>query len=168
MPTSRPLLDTYARLTSGETREKIVVAFSTMWGSTDALARAVADGIGAEGVEVEVYDLAITPVAHVTREMLDSRALLVGSPTLHHGMLYRVAGYLQYIAGLKPQGKIGGAFGSYGWSSGATKQISGRLEEIGFELPFEPYTQKYRPTQDEIQAAREWGAQFARLVKERG
>ncbi len=162
------LLDAYASFTSGETREKITVVFGTMWGSTDALARAVADGIAAEGVEADVFDLAVSPVAHITRELLDSRALLVGSPTLHHGMLYRVAGYLQYIAGLKPQNKIGGAFGSYGWSSGATKQISGRLEEIGFELPFEPYTQKYRPTEDEVQAAREWGAQFARLVKERG
>jgi anaerobic nitric oxide reductase flavorubredoxin len=151
---------------AGETREKIVVAFSTMWGSTDILARAVVDGIAAEDVEVDLFDLAVSPIAHVTRHLLDSRALLLGSPTLHHGMLYRVAGYLQYLSGLKPQGKLGGAFGSYGWSSGACKQISGQLEAMGFDLPFEPYTQKYRPTDDEIAAAREWGAQFARAIKE--
>jgi anaerobic nitric oxide reductase flavorubredoxin len=160
------LFDTYARLGAGETREKIVVAFSTMWGSTDILARAVVDGIAAEDVEVDLFDLAVSPIAHVTRHLLDSRALLLGSPTLHHGMLYRVAGYLQYLSGLKPQGKLGGAFGSYGWSSGACKQISGQLEAMGFDLPFEPYTQKYRPTDDEIAAACEWGAQFARAIKE--
>jgi len=162
------LFETYARLTAGETREKITVAFSTMWGSTDILARAVVDGIAAQVVEVELFDLAVTPIAHVTRHVLDSRALLLGSPTLHHGMLYRVAGYLQYLSGLKPQGKIGGAFGSYGWSSGACKQISGQLEAMGFELPFEPYTQKYRPSADEVQAAREWGAQFAAAVRQMG
>ncbi len=162
------LFDLYGRLTAGETREKIVVAFSTMWGSTDILARAVVDGIAAEGVEVELFDLAVTPIAHVTRNLLDSRALILGSPTLHHGMLYRVAGYLQYLSGLKPAGKLGGAFGSYGWSSGACKQISGQLEAIGFELPFEPYTQKYRPSADEVQAARAWGAQFAAAVKAMG
>lgn len=162
------LFDVYGRLTAGETREKIVVAFSTMWGSTDILARAVVDGIAAEGVEVELFDLAVTPIAHVTRHLLDSRALILGSPTLHHGMLYRVAGYLQYLSGLKPAGKLGGAFGSYGWSSGACKQISGQLEAIGFELPFEPYTQKYRPSADEVQAARAWGAQFAAAVKAMG
>ena len=162
------LLDLYGRLTAGETRDKIVVVFSTMWGSTDTLARAIVDGIAAEGTEVELFDLAVTPIAHVTRHLLDSRALLVGSPTLHHGMLYRVAGYLQYLSGLKPQGKLGGAFGSFGWSSGACKQISGQLEAIGFELPFEPYTQKFRPTADEIAGAREWGAQFARAVKGMG
>ena len=160
-------LEAYARLSAGETREKITIAFSTMWGSTDQLARAVADGIGAEGVDAAVHDIAVTPSAQITRDLLDSRALLIGSPTLHHGMLAKVAGYLQYVAGLKPSGKIAGSFGSYGWSSGATKQINGRLEEIGFELPFDSYTQKYRPTEAELEAAREWGAQYARLVKER-
>jgi anaerobic nitric oxide reductase flavorubredoxin len=162
------LLDLYGRLTAGETREKITVAFSTMWGSTDILARAVVDGIAAEGVEVDLFDLAATPIAHITRHVLDSRALLLGSPTLHHGMLYRVGGYLQYLSGLKPAGKLGGAFGSYGWSSGATKQISERLEEMGFELPFEHFTQKYRPTDEDVAAAREWGARFAAAVKEMG
>ncbi|MDP2401643.1 MAG: FprA family A-type flavoprotein, partial [Actinomycetota bacterium] len=74
-------LDTYGRLTAGETREKIVVAFSTMWGSTSKLADAIADAIASEGVEVDVFDLATTPVARVTRELLDARALLLGSPT---------------------------------------------------------------------------------------
>lgn len=162
------VLETYGRLTAGETREKITVAFSTMWGSTDTLARAVADGIAAEGVEVEVFDFAVTPIAHLTRNLLDSRAFLVGSPTLHHEMLYRVAGYLQYLSGLKPAGKLGGAFGSYGWSSGATKQITQQLEDIGFEMPFEPFTQKYRPTNTDVQGAREWGAQFAAAIKKMG
>jgi flavorubredoxin len=158
-------LETYGRLTAGETREKIVVAYSTMWGSTSKLADAVADAIAAEDVEVVVFDLALTPVAQVTRELLEARALLLGSPTLHHGMLYRVAGYLQYLSGLKPTDKIAGTFGSFGWSSGACKQMAGRLEEIGFEVPFEPFTQKYAPTAEEIDAVRAWAVQFATAVK---
>lgn len=157
-------IDMYSALSSGETDAKLVVAYSTMWGSTDALAHAVADGIAAEGVAVELFDLAQTPISRVTHELLRARGLLLGSPTLHHGMLYRVAGYLQYLAGLKPADKIAGTFGSYGWSSGATKQMNERLDSIGFELPFESFTQKYRPTAEDIQAAREWAAQFARAV----
>ena len=99
---------------------------------------------------------------------MDARALLVGSPTLHHGMLYRTAGLLQYLSGLKPKDKIGGAFGSFGWSGGATKQMTERLAEIGFELPFADFTCRYKPSAEDIEGAREWGAQFARLVKERG
>ena len=160
------VLEAYGRWTAGQTREKIVVAFSTMWGSTGTLADAIADGISEAGAQVVVYDLADTPIAQVTYDLLDSRALLLGSPTLHHGMLFPVAGYLQWLAGLKPTGKIAGTFGSYGWSSGATKQMDERLEAIGFELPFESFTQKYNPTAQEIQAAREWGVQFAEAIKE--
>jgi anaerobic nitric oxide reductase flavorubredoxin len=155
----------YGRWTSGATREKAVVAYATMWGSTDALARAIADGIAAEGVEVALYDLAVTPIATITHELLESRALVLGSPTLHHGMLFRVQGYLQWLAGLKPAGKLGATFGSYGWSSGATKQMTERMEEIGFRMVAEPYTEKYRPTAAQLDEAAEWGRGVARAVK---
>jgi flavorubredoxin len=160
-------IDAYTRMASGETRDKVLVVFTTMWESTRQLADAAADGAAAEGSEVIVFDLAESLISNITHEMLDARAVLFGSPTLHHGMLYRMAGYLQYLSGLKPGGKLAGTFGSYGWSSGACKQMAGQLEAIGFEQPFESFAIKYRPSAEEIQAAREWGAQFARAIKER-
>jgi anaerobic nitric oxide reductase flavorubredoxin len=162
------VFDSYDRFIAEETEDKIVIAYSTMWGSTDVLAREIADGASAEGVDVVLFDLAISPHAHITHQLMNARALLLGSPTLHHGMLYRVAGMLQYLQGIKPKNKIAGAFGSFGWSSGATKQMTGRLEEVGFEMPLPDFTCKYKPTADDIAAARSWGAQFAKLVKERG
>jgi len=158
-------IDSYAKWTSNTLRDKVVVAYSTMWGSTDALARRVADGVAAEGVEVTLFDLAVSRIADVTRELLEAKGLLLGSPTLHRAMLFRVAGYLQWLAGLKPSGRLGGAFGSYGWSSGAVEQIGARMTEIGFTMVGEPYKQKYRPTEDELTAAFEWGREFARAVK---
>lgn len=162
------LFDTYDRCTSGDTYDKLVIAYGTMWGSTDILARRIADGATDAGVEVRLFDLAATPYAHITRHVLDARALLVGSPTLHHGMLYRPAGYLQYLAGLKPSGKAAGAFGSFGWSSGATKQISARFEEFGLEMPFGDFTVKYAPSAEQLDEAFAWGRSFGELVRERG
>ena len=162
------VFDAYGRFVAEETEDKLVIVYSTMWGSTDVLAREIADGAASEGVDVMLFDIAITPIAHITRHLMDARALLVGSPTLHHGMLFRIAGLLQYLSGIKPKNKIGGAFGSYGWSSGATKEMTARLTELGFELPFADFTCKYKPTAEDIAGAREWGAQFAQLVKERG
>lgn len=162
------IFDVYDRLINEETEDKLLVVYSTMWGSTDVLAREIADGATEGGVKVELFDIAVTPFAYITRHLMDARALLVGSPTLHHGMLYRTAGLLQYLAGIKPKDKLGGAFGSFGWSGGATKQITGRLQEIGFEMPKSELTCKYKPSAEEIAAAREWGKEFAALVKERG
>ena len=54
--------DAYDRYTAGETEDKLVIAYSTMWGSTDILAREIADGAAAEGVDVALFDLASTPL----------------------------------------------------------------------------------------------------------
>jgi anaerobic nitric oxide reductase flavorubredoxin len=155
--------DVYDRLTGGETEEKLLVVYSTMWGSTDVLAREIADGAGEAGVDVMLFDLAESQHATIMRHLFDSRALLLGSPALHRGMLYRVAGFLQYIAGLKPSGKLAGVFGSYGWSSGATKQMAARLE-----VPENELTCKYHPALEDLAAARQWGRTYAELVKARG
>jgi flavorubredoxin len=144
---------------------KVVIVFSTMWGATDQLARTIADALIAEGVDTDVFDLATTALAHIASDLLDARGLLVGTPTMHHGMLYRVAGFLQYLAGLKPAGRIGASFGSFGWSSGATKQVDDRLAEIGIEVVQAPYTQKFKPTEAELTAATEWATQFALAIK---
>jgi flavorubredoxin len=72
------------------------------------------------------------------------------------------------LGGLGPKGRLGAAFGSYGWSSGATKQVSDRLTEIGVEVVQEPYTQKFRPTEAELAAASEWAVAFAEKVKAAG
>jgi flavorubredoxin len=161
------VLDAYERWGTGVKRDKALVVYSTMWGSTDAIARRVADAIAAEGVEVELFDLAASPLAHITAELLEAKALVLGSPTLHHGMLYRVAGYLQYLSGLKPTDRIAGVFGSYGWSKGADKQMRSWLEEIGFELPFDDFLVKFRPTPEDLDAAEAWGRGIAQAVKGR-
>ncbi len=158
----------YQKWGSGALLDKAVIVYSTMWGSTDELARTIADALVQEGVDVEVFDLAATGMAHIMRELLDARGLLVGSPTLHHGMLYRVAGFLQYLAGLKPADRVAASFGSYGWSSGATAQVDERLAAIGIEVVQPPYTQKFRPNAADLEAARAWGAEFAAKVKAAG
>ncbi len=158
-PPSRPTRS----MTSGETRDKIVIAASTMWGSTDAIAERsqTASPAREPRSSTSTWQAPRSRRSHTSCSM---RVPSLGSPTLHHGMLYRVAGYLQYLAGLKPKDKIGGAFGSYGWSSGATKQITARLEEMGFEMPFEDLTVKYRPTGEQLEEARAWGVQFGEAV----
>ena len=165
--TIAPMLAEYARWTAGEKRDKAVVVFSTMWGSTATLAASIADGITAGGIEVAMYDLALTSQAHIAYELLEAKALVLGSPTLHHGMLYRVAGFLQYLEGLHPTERIAGVFGSFGWGGGAAKAIRVRLEEIGFELPFEDFTEKFRPTAEDLAAAEAWGRTIAEAVKAR-
>lgn len=158
------VIDTYDRCCAVEPTAKVVVVYTTMWGSTDMLAREIADGAREAGADVHLFDLAATGYASPTRELLDAGAVLVGSSALHHGMHPRVAGYLQFLVGLRPTGMIAGAFGSFGWSSGATSQIEGRFSELGLATPFGDFTVKYRPAPGDLERARAWGASFGEAV----
>lgn len=147
---------------------KIVVAYGTMWHSTEAMALAIADGVAETGAVVKVFDLGVTPVSWATYQLLEAKALLLGSPTLHHGMLHTVSGYLTYLEALKPAAKLAGTFGSYGWGGGAIKAMAARLEGVGMEQPVEPLGMRYKPTAEEPEACRDWGRQWGKLVLESG
>lgn len=159
------IIDTYQRWCANETSERVVIAFTTMWDSTRALAHAIAEGVAAEGVHCDVFDLADTPFSDITRAVMDSRAVLFGSAALHHGMLYRMAGYLQYLGGLKPAGKKAGVFGSYGWNGGAVEQMSERIATIGLEQPWEALTVKFKPTAADLESAAAWGREVAKAIR---
>lgn len=162
----RRAMSAYRRWSSGTTVERAVVAYSTMWGSTATMAASIADGIAEGGVDVVMYDLAISRLADITYRLLESRALVLGSSTIHKGMLYRAAGFTQYIGGLRPEGKLGYTFGSFGWGGGAVKQMRERLEAAGLRLTEHDMTLKYGPTDDDLRACVEWGRSIAQTVKD--
>jgi len=158
------VLAAYGRWLEGPVSSSVTIVYSTMWDSTRALAHATADGVAESGATCRVFDLADSSIGEITHYLFNSRALLLGSPTLHHGMLYRVSGYLTYLEGLRPIGRIAGVFGSYGWGGGATKQMRERLEGIGLEVLDEELTAKFRPEPDDLERAREWGRSVGEKV----
>ena len=97
-------------------------------------------------------------------EILDSKAVIVGSPTLNNQMFPTVADTLTYIKGLKPKNKIGAAFGSYGWSGEAVKLITKELELMKFEVIDAGVKLQYVPDSDGIDACFELGKKIARAM----
>lgn len=160
-------IERYKRWTTGFKRDKAVVVFGTMWGSTAELAAHVVDGLAQAGVEAALYDVTVTPIAHIAYELLEAKALVLGSPTLHHGMLYRVSGLLTYLEGLHPTGRLAATFGSYGWGGGAIKQMRERLVKAGFELHDEDLGVRFRPTASDLEAAEAWGRRIGEGLKAR-
>jgi len=94
-------------------------------------------------------------------EILDAKAVIIGSPTLNNQMFPTVADTLTYIKGLKPKNKIGAAFGSYGWSGEAVKLINKELEAMKFEVIDAGVKLKYVPDKDGIEACYELGRKIA-------
>jgi flavorubredoxin len=96
--------------------------------------------------------------------MWRSKAVLVGSPTINYGHSFAIAGLLEMMKGLKFKKKKAAAFGSYGWSGEAVKQLSARLQEAGFELVNEGLSKLWVPDQPALDDCREYGREFAKAL----
>lgn len=162
------ILSAYTSWGRGYTTDKALVIYDTMWGSTEKMALALVEGIAGEGIEVKVYNLTRSDHSDIIREVLDARAILVGSPTLNNGMFPTVAQFLCYLKGLKPRGKIGAAFGSHGWAGGAVKAMQQEMEAMGIDLMESGLAFKFVPDAGELQKCADFGKMVAQAIKKGG
>lgn len=142
--------------TSGALKDSAVVVYDSMWGSTDKMAHAIADGFVAAGVKVELMDIKANDNSDVMNAFLDAKYVCVGSPTFNSQMLPTIAGFLCYMKGLSPknQGRIAIAFGSYGWAPLAQKQIAAEMESVGFDVR-ETFSENWIPSEEHLAAIRD-------------
>jgi anaerobic nitric oxide reductase flavorubredoxin len=160
------IVNAYMDWSTGKTiKQKAVIVFDTMWGSTDKMARAIADGINSQGVEVKLLKLRATDNTDIVTEILDAKAVIVGSPTLNNGMFPSLGQFLTYITGLKPKGKLWSFFGSYGWGGGAVKGMAKIAKEAGFDILEPTVEAKWVPTAEELKKCFEFGQQIAQKIK---
>ncbi|OGD44834.1 hypothetical protein A3K69_02445 [Candidatus Bathyarchaeota archaeon RBG_16_57_9] len=161
----KEILERYLGWNDGNAVPRVVIAYDTMWKSTQEMAYALAEGAASKGVEVRVFNLTENHRSDVITEILEARAVLVGSPTLNNHVYPSVAEFLAYMRGLKPQGKVGAAFGSYGWAGGAKRIVEEEMRQAGVELMDSDLEFSYRPTEDERLRCYEFGAAVAERAK---
>ena len=159
------IVNAYLKWSSGESKNKVVIVFDTMWHSTDTMARAIAEGVISQGVEAKLYKLRSYSVSEAMTEILDAKAVLVGSPTLNNGMFPTLGQFLTYATGLKPKGKLWGFFGSYGWGGGAVKGMVEMAKKAGFEVQEQGVEVKFVPDKDDLKKCFEFGQQIAQKIK---
>ena len=159
------IIKAYLDWSAGLSRNKVVVVYDTMWGSTDKMARAIVEGATSEGVEVKLLKLRASELSEVVTEILDAKAVVVGSPTLNNQMFPTLSSFLTHITGLKPKGKLWSFFGSYGWGGGAVKGMTEMAQKAGFDVHEQSIEVKYIPDQEDLKKCFEFGKQIAAKIK---
>ena len=159
------IVSAYADWSAGKAKHKALVIYDTMWQSTAKMAEAITEGLMAEGVEVRHYKLTGSDKSDIMTEVLDAEVVVVGSPTLNNGMFPSVATFLCYLKGLKPKGKIGATFGSYGWAGGATKAVRQEMEQAGISLVVPDLSLRWVPDPSEIAQCVDFGREIAKRMK---
>lgn len=156
----------YLKWAANETEPKALIVYDTMWDSTKQIAQSLQEGLEEAGVPVTVRFLQTSHMSEIMTDLVTSKAILIGSPTINNGMLPSISGFLTYIKGLRPQNRIGMSFGSYGWGGQGAKFVQATLEEMGWDTPEAMININYRPEPEELAASKEAGKRLGKIILE--
>ncbi len=160
------ILKAYDQYSRQVTTNKAVIVYDTMWHSTEQMAKAIGEGLNDEGTTYKLMHLKAFHHSQVMGELADATAVICGSSTHNNGILPMVANFLTYMKGLRPVGRLGAAFGSFGWSGEAVKQITEYMESAKITMIGEGVRARNRPTHEDLAACRELGRSMSKAIKE--
>lgn len=145
---------------------QVTLVYDTMWNATRKMAEAMAEGIfeADPAIRVKLMNAAKEDKNDIVSEIFRSKAVLFGSSTINNGYLFSMGGLLEMVKGLKFKNKKAAAFGSYGWSGEAVKQLSAALADCGFAIVDEGQRQLWVPDEAGLADCRAYGARFARAL----
>ncbi len=159
------ILEEYTQWANHDTKNKALIIFDSMWGSTEKMAYKLREGLCEAGVKVTIRNLKTNHISDIMTNVIDSKLILIGSPTLNNGMLPTLGGFLTYIKGLRPKDRIGFAFGSFGWGGQAVGQIEEVMKDLNWELPEESLKIKFIPDDSELENVKALGKKLGGLLK---
>ncbi len=159
------IMQKYFYWAANSTENKVAVVYETMWHSTEKMAKKILEGITSEGVEAFLFDVTKCDRTDIATYMLDCKGFIFGSSTHDGDMLPVIAGFLHFFKGFKPKGRKFFAFGSYGWSGEAVKNIEDYVAQTGAEKVLEGVKATYAPSKEDLDKCFEAGKNFALKIK---
>lgn len=149
----------------GINEKSLIVFYMSSYGNTAKMAEEITEGANSvEGVRVSLYDLEGGETDPFVDLIEEADALLFGSPTINGDAVKPVWDLLSSLAVVSLKGKLGGAFGSYGWSGEAVRMIEDRMRGLKMKIPQDGIRVKLIPTEEELATCREFGAVFAEAL----
>ncbi|MDR1632404.1 MAG: FprA family A-type flavoprotein [Dysgonamonadaceae bacterium] len=113
----------------------VVIAYGTMYGNSEQMAEAIAQGVVAGGVpEVKLYDVARTDSSFILSDIFKYSGLVVGSSTYMNDLLPGVDSLLRKIETRGVKNRIFAAFGSFTWAGVSIKKILPFAEQLQWEI----------------------------------
>ncbi|MEM1561448.1 MAG: FprA family A-type flavoprotein [Candidatus Bathyarchaeia archaeon] len=158
------IMGPYKRWAAGETKCKATIAYASMWGSTDAMVGLMAETLALEGIELAIYNLVVTDIGDLVKDLVDSRAVVIGAPTVLGGA-HPLAVYAAYLLKmLRPPTKFLTILSSYGWGGGAVRQIQELVKDLKAEV-VGVLEINGPPTEENMKQIIELGKSLAKKIK---
>jgi flavorubredoxin len=157
----------YLKLVIGRYPKNILIAYVSAYGYTRQAAEYIAEGIReTENVTTEILDIEELSAETLESKLITADGILIGSPTINQNTLLPVYKLFAMINPIRDKGKLGGAFGSYGWSGESPRIILENLRLLKLKI-FEDTAQfKFAPAADKAAFLKDFGRRYAQKFKE--
>ncbi len=154
----------WAGYATGPGEPEVTLIYSSMYGNTETMMNAVAQGISREGLALEIFDATRTHVSYILSSLWTRAGVMVGAPTYEGALFPPMAHVLDMALRKGIRNRKVARFGSYGWSGGAQKEFEKIVAELGWENSgFFEFVGS--PSEEELRQGLEFGAAFARAVR---
>ncbi len=140
---------------------KAIIIYATRTGNTQIVAETILDGMKQSGVEVLLKRVADVEVS----ELAGVDAVILGAPTYHHDLIESMKTFLFKMESVDLRGKIGAAFGSYGWSGESVGMMNDTMKHVfGMEVMAPGFKLAGRPTGESLEQCREFGREIVERI----
>ncbi|MGQ9473962.1 MAG: flavodoxin domain-containing protein, partial [Candidatus Caldatribacteriaceae bacterium] len=109
----------------------VVIVYGSMYGNTEVMMDALAQGIAKSGIKVEIFDVCRSHYSYILPALLINKGVVVGAPTYETALFPYMVHLLDMAVRKEIKHKKVLYFGSFGWSGGGKRefeQFSNRLD----------------------------------------
>jgi anaerobic nitric oxide reductase flavorubredoxin len=154
----------WAEYATSSTEVGVTLVYGSMYGNTEKMMNAVAQGVSGEDVSVSIFDVTHTHISYILPSLWTHSGVIVGAPTYEGSLFPPMVQVLEMAAVKKIQNKTVARFGSYGWSGGAQRRFEQLIEPLKWELT-DSFEFVGSPTEEDLKRGEELGARFAQIIK---
>ena len=143
-------------------QKTLLIFYISSYGNTRRMAEAIYQGaMQVDDVRVSLYDLEGGEVAPFVDLIEEADGLVLGTPTINGDAVKPIWDLLSSLTVVNLKTKLGGVFGSYGWTGEGVRLVEDRLRGLKLRVPIPGLRVKLIPTDDEILECEAFGLELA-------
>ncbi|MDK2896423.1 MAG: hypothetical protein PWP04_543 [Candidatus Atribacteria bacterium] len=159
------LYQTWARLANGKGDRAVTLVYGSMYGNTEEMMDAVAQGVAQAGIPVEIFDLRRTHFSYILPALWLHQGVIIGAPTYETALFPLAVQLLDLCHRKAIKNKKVAYFGSFGWSGGGQRELEKWATELKWELT-DTLVFRGAATLEDLKKGQQFGREFAKMLKE--
>ncbi|ACR80031.1 FprA family A-type flavoprotein [Kosmotoga olearia] len=161
----KQIIELYDKWSRYEAEKGVVLVYGSMYGNTQKMMEAVAQGLVEEGVEkIRIHNISVTHLSFIIRDIWRFKGVILGSCTYNMELFPPMKNLLTALENRMLKNRHIGVFGSYSWSGGALKELHDFAQKMKWELVEPVIEAKHAPKKEELEQCKLLGKNMAKAI----